>query len=77
MSAASSIEASGTESPDQIDITPAMLEAGKEVLLRLMIDRDYLAVAPAEDELSTILVSVFSSMSDKSPRSLRKPKRLL
>lgn len=50
-----------------IEITPLMIEAGKEVFFRMMIERDYLASAPSEGELSDILANIFWSMSDKRP----------
>jgi hypothetical protein len=48
-------------------ITPEMIEAGKEVFFRMMIDGDYLASVPSDKEIVSILASVFASMSDKRP----------
>ena len=51
----------------EIEITPAMIEAGKEAFFRMMIDRDYLASSPPDKDVSDIVASIFVSMSDKRP----------
>ena len=41
----------GADTPEEILITAEMLRAGKEEFYRTMIDRDYLASSPTEEDV--------------------------
>lgn len=61
----------GEHSGNEIEVTPEMIEAGEAVFFEEMLAGDYLAAAPVELSLRSMLANIFVSMAAKS-RSFRK-----
>jgi len=57
---------------DQIEITPEMTKAGMDVFYEDMLANDYLASAPSDAALSSMIARIFSSMLAYSPEVRRK-----
>ena len=53
-----------------VEITPAMMHAGREAFLETMLNLEYLAVAPTDHGLDEVVSSVFRSMSRAKPSDL-------
>jgi hypothetical protein len=64
----------GPDAPEEIEITPKMIEAGVRVFCEEMTEHDYLDRAPSLDTLESIISKIFSSMLDVYPAARRKCK---
>jgi hypothetical protein len=57
----------GVGAPDQIEVTPAMIDAGAGAFYRVMLEKDYLACAPNESHIREMVMAIYSCMKSANP----------